>query len=127
MYRAIRGRYLRKDNNWTEKFREITHNKDVEVYYDNGIRRYLLYYKGKFNMELGRSVTSADISRASLHFKRLRSGNRYEDELKKLSELDDSESKTEEKFFEEMDNEAIGEMHYVLHSPVSFVIGGKGK
>ena len=61
--RAVRGKYLRKDNYWTERFRNITHNNGVEIFYDNGIKRYLLYYNGRFNMELGRSVVSDDIAK----------------------------------------------------------------
>jgi hypothetical protein len=123
--RAVRGKYLRKDNHWTEKFKKITDHKGVEVFYDNGIKRYLLYLNGRFNMELGRSVVSDDIAKAREHFKRLRSGSRYEMELKQLKELDHYEEKAEQKFEEDFGRDLRDDEHYILRSPTSFVVNGR--
>lgn len=123
--RAVRGKYLRKDNYWTERFRNITHNNGVEIFYDNGIKRYLLYYNGRFNMELGRSVVSDDIAKANKHFERLRSGTRYEKELSELKELDHYEDRAEKKFEDDFGQDLKDDERYILRSPTSFVVEGR--
>lgn len=127
MEKAKRGQYKSKNSYLTDKLRRAAGNKNIDVYFDNGLRRFLLYYRGKFNMELGRSVSSKDISRVREHFRRLRSSNRYDDVEKEIKKMDEDEKRAEEKMLEDIEHDFKGDIHYILHSPTSFILGGKGK
>ena len=122
--RPIRGQYKTKNRSLTEKFRQHTHNKDVEIYYDRGLKRYLLYYKGRFNMELSRGINSEDYSRARTHFTRLGGSIRYSDKEKEIDQMEENEKIEEEKLLKDIVDDFKSDIHYIRQSPTSIVIGG---
>lgn len=75
-------------------------------------------------MELGRSITNTDFSKVEKHFRRLRSGNRYEDELREIENMPEREKKEEEKFMDDLLQDFKGDVRYIYGSPRSIVVDG---
>lgn len=122
---------LRREPTLTSKYSKAACTR-VEVFYDNAIKRYALYYKGKPIIWF-KSDTSTELDRVRKHFVRLRNGVAPRDKYKEAYDKEEERRRDDERRWKEnVDDFAKDQAHMTLHyifdkGPRHFVINKKEK